>query len=57
MRDKEKKITKIKVGDTLKCIDCEREFTLEKIIFDEFGEYIICPHCNNVSDLMEYYII
>jgi DNA-directed RNA polymerase subunit RPC12/RpoP len=46
----------IKIGDTLKCVDCGKDFVLEQVKFDGNGEYIVCPHCDKKRDIQKYHI-
>lgn len=56
--DEKKGISKIEIGDTIKCIDCGKAITLDgnTLIFDEEAEYIYCPNCGAKKDVQIYHI-
>ena len=53
---KTKTISSIENGDTVSCIDCEKDILLDgkTMIFDAEKEYISCPHCGGKRDIHDY---
>lgn len=52
-------LPKIKVGDTVRCLNCKEPIRLEdgKTVFVNFeGEYIYCPKCNKYCDIQYYHL-
>lgn len=47
----------IKKGDTVKCLNCKEHILLDDktFIFDSEAEYIKCPHCGTMADIILYH--
>ena len=46
----------LKLGDEVECLDCGKRITLTHDTFklDCEAEYVHCPHCGSVRDVMIY---
>ena len=53
-----KGIENIEKGDKVKCLNCNKEIQVgkETFVFDENGEYIVCPHCKKGYDVQVYHL-
>lgn len=49
-------VSQIKVGDSIRCLNCEKEFEVTKIKATPTGELIECPKCNSKFDVQDYLI-